>query len=121
MGPGFRPNKQVVLDTLTCEYKLPGGIEFFATRVLAFKEQLASTKGLVWEYPNAASFSDVFRPHLTMILFEMFKERYGGVLPNLPLSVEGQPAPSQEQTMSLLNATKQLLRRLGWRVLIPGH
>jgi len=81
-----------------------------AAKVLAFKEQLA-TKGLVWEYPNAASFPDVFRPHLTRILFEMFKERYG----LLPFPVESQPAPPQETTMSLLNGIKQILRMVGWQ------
>jgi hypothetical protein len=42
-----------------------------AGKVLGFKADLAS-KGLAWDYPNAASFPHVLRRHLAMILFEMF-------------------------------------------------
>ena len=55
-----------------------------AAKVLAFKEEL-KTKGLIWEYPNASEFPNKLRQHLTMILFEKFKERYR-MMPNLPLS-----------------------------------
>lgn len=55
------------------KYRLNSVIETDqAAKVLAFKEDL-QTKGLVWLYPNAASFPDVLRPHLTTILFEMFQ------------------------------------------------
>ena len=55
-----------------------------AAKVLAFKEEL-KTKSLIWEYPNASVFPNTLRQHLTMILFEKFKQRYR-LMPNLPLS-----------------------------------
>jgi hypothetical protein len=84
-----------------------------AASVLAFKQELA-TKGLIWEYPDAASFPRVFRKHLIMILFEMFGQRYG-LLPNLPLSVENRrPAPPQQATTSLLNSIVETLQTVTW-------
>lgn len=43
-------------------------------KVLKFKQDLKS-KGLSWDYPNAAAFASAVRPHLTSILFEMFKAK----------------------------------------------
>lgn len=65
-----------------------------AARVLAFKEEL-KTRGLIWEYSNAAEFPNKLRQHLTMILFEKYKERYR-MMPNLPLSFANRNIHSHE-------------------------
>ena len=43
-------------------------------RVLAFRNEL-SNHGLVSEYPGAAGFADVIRPHLALVLGKMFNNR----------------------------------------------
>ncbi len=43
-------------------------------RVLAFRGEL-SKHGLVWDYSGAAGFADVIRPHLALVLAQMFNNR----------------------------------------------
>jgi hypothetical protein len=44
--------------------------------VLAFRDEL-SKHGLVWDYPEPAKFADVIRPHLALVLGQMFSDRSG--------------------------------------------
>lgn len=64
-----------------------------AAKVLKFKQDLKS-KGLTWDYPNAAAFPSVVRPHLTTILFEMFQAK---TTPEAPVGVVEKLRQVQEE------------------------
>ena len=68
----FMPRRQEEIDQLS--------------KVLKFREELQG-KGLIWEYPSADEFSDIFRPHLVRILLDMAQGNSGSEPPETP------PAP----------------------------
>lgn len=64
-----------------------------AAKVLKFKQDLKD-KSLTWDYPNAAAFASVVRPHLTTILFEMFQAK---TTPESPVGIVEKLRQVQEE------------------------
>lgn len=99
-------------------------------KVLSFRQEL-QTKGLFWEYDSHEHFADVLRPHLGLVLEEMFASQFHVATPamNLPqvepfsdttpsyaavLSYRNHCIPEQQSVDRLASQTVEGATRIQW-------